>query len=142
MERDTTQRLSVTRGSATVTYVVDYGESPPTVQAYMTAGGWSGHRDELIPRRFGTSIVWWMRERKGIVASGRAEWRSDLSHARHGSFDVCGEEGADLIAASEAARVEASKRWRVVRRRMAQAAVDGAALQAMVRETMTKEGGA
>ena len=132
----------MTRGSATVTYVVDYGESPPTVQAYMTAGGWSGHREELIPRRFGTSIVWWMRERKGIVASGRAEWRSDLSHARHGSFDVCGEEGADLIAASEAARVEASKRWRVVRRRMAQAAVDGAALQAMVRETMTKEGGA
>jgi len=132
--RNSVQTLSVTRGTVTVTYTVDYGEHPPTVKFYVSTPEYTARREELMPRRFGTSIAWWMRERRGIVASGRAEWRADLTTPPLGVIDVCSDEGADLLVALTSARLAAAKRWRVVRRRMEQAGIDGAKMRAMIED--------
>lgn len=136
MERDTTQRLTVTRSRATVTYEVDYGETPPIIRLYARASdnSWTLDVEELMPRRFGTSIRWKMHAHSGRVASGRAEWRKTVALRMSAGLDVCCDEGADLLVALASARLAAAKRWRVVRRRMAQAEVDAMEMRAMIED--------
>ncbi len=135
--RNTTQTASVTRGVATATIVVDYGEHPPRIMFYVRTPRWR-KREELVPQRFGDSVWWWLLARRGIVASGRAEWRADTSVASIGSLDVAGDEGADVAVAAALVRLAARRRWRVYRRREQQAEIDGEALRETIRQEMTR----
>lgn len=136
--KNTTQTVTVTRGVATATVAVDYGEHPPRITFLVRTPRWSSKREEFMPRRFGDSVWWRVLTHRGFAASGRAEWRSDMNVARGGDLDVMGDEGADMLVASALARLAARKRWRVYRRREQQAEIDGETLREMIRQEMTR----
>lgn len=94
------QSLTVTVGAASVTVTVDYGQTPPAIVVSEEASEYASSSslwspNEHDPARWG--------------ASGWNGLRMDAQEER------------DLAAANREAIVQASKRWRVFRRRLAAA---------------------
>lgn len=94
------QSLAVAVGAASVTVTVDYGQTPPVISVSEEAGEYAS----------GSAL----READEI---GPARWES----AGWNGLSMNAEEGRDLAAANREAMEKASKRWRVFRRRHAEA---------------------
>lgn len=100
----TTQRIYETHGTATVEIAVDYGTNPPTITRYDSVADVYKATDELAATDRHTAF---------------ARWRSRGYDVRNGGLTV--EHNRDLSRAADLAFATASKRWRVFRRRLAEA---------------------
>ncbi len=100
----TTQRIYGTHGTATVELSVDYGQSPPTIARYDIVGDVYESASELAA---------------ADEYHAAARWVGCGYDARNGGMTEA--HRRDLHCAAELAFDAAAKRWRVFRRRLAEA---------------------
>lgn len=100
----TTQRIYETHGTATVEIAVDYGTTPPTITRYDVVGDVYEAANELAAADRHTAFARWCGFGYDVRNGGLTE-----------------EHNRDLHCAAELAFATAAKRWRVFRRRLAEA---------------------
>ena len=100
----TTQRIYETHGTATVEIAVDYGMNPPTITRYDSVADVYEAANELAAADKYTAF---------------ARWCGCGYDVRNGGLKE--EHNRDLSRAADLAFATASKRWRVFRRRLAEA---------------------
>lgn len=100
----TTQRIYETHGTATVEIAVDYGTNPPTITRYDSVADVYEAANELAAADKYTAF---------------ARWCGCGYDVRNGGLKE--EHNRDLSRAADLAFATASKRWRVFRRRLAEA---------------------
>jgi len=98
------QRIHETHGTATVEIAVDYGTSPPTITRYDSVGDVYEAALELAAADRYTAFARWCGCGYDVRNGGLTE-----------------EHNRDLSRATDLAFASASKRWRVFRRRLAEA---------------------
>ncbi len=104
MTMTTTQRIYGTHDTATVEISVDYGQSPPTIARYDIVGDVYESASELAA---------------ADEYHAAARWVGDVYDVRNGGMTEA--HSRDLRCAADIAFAAAAKRWRVFRRRLAEA---------------------